>query len=218
MLIVIISSHDFGEHIMVTALITSALALSAFILSTVVLAHDKARLGVASRVMAWLSLAAAFAVPLMVLLTYLAPNDMAPLNLRLYHLSAGRHFSEAVPLNDRMIAFAFAAIPLGVAVWALLTLRQLFLNFAANEIFSQETSRTLSILSLTVFAYVAVAFVAQAPIGHFLRRSDPNNHIVFTLSIGLEDLVALFAAAIVAVIARVMSEATRVADENAKFV
>ncbi len=203
---------------MVTALIAAALTLSAFILSTAVLAHDRSRLALMSRVMAWLTLAAALALPLMVLLTYLSPNEMGPLNLRLYHLSGERRFSEAVPFNDRMIAFAFAAIPLGVAVWALLTLRQLFVSFAAHEIFSRTTSRTLSMLSLAVFAYVVVAFIAQAPIGHFLRRSDPNNHIVFTLSIGLEDLIALFAAAIVAVVARVMSEATRVADENAKFV
>jgi hypothetical protein len=202
---------------MVNALIAAALVLSAFILATAVLAHDRTRLALMSRVMAWLTLAAALALPLMVLATYFAPREMAPLNLRLYHLG-GRHVADGVPLDDRMAAFACAAVPLAIAVWALLTLRELLLQFAAHDVFSRQTSRTLSILSLAVFAYVVAAFVAEAPIGYFLRRADPDNHIVFALSIGLEDLVALFAAAVTAVIARVMAEATAVADENAKFV
>jgi hypothetical protein len=203
---------------MVNALIAAALVLSAFIVSTALLQHDRARLALMSRVMAWLTLAAAIALPLMVLATYLAPNEMRPLNLRLYHLSAGRNFSAAVPLDDRMLAFACAAVPLSIAVWGLLTLRQLFEAFAARDVFSQETSNTLRALSLALFAFVVAAFAAEAPISYFLMRADPHRSFTFALSIGLEDLVALFAAAVAAVIARVMSEATRIADENAKFV
>jgi Protein of unknown function (DUF2975) len=203
---------------MVNALILAALVLSAFIIATATLEHDRARLALASRVMAWLTLAAAVALPLMVLATYLAPHEMRPLNLRLYHLSAGRNFSAAVPIGDRMLAFACAAVPLSIAVWGLLTLRQLFEAFAAREVFSHETSATLRSLSLALFAFVVTAFAAEAPISYFLLRHDPNRTYTFALNIGLEDLVALFAAAVAAVIARVMSEAARVADENAKFV
>ena len=203
---------------MVNALIAAALVLSAFVVSTAVLKQDAARLALTSRVMMWLTLAAAFALPLMVLATYLAPNAMAPLNLRLYHLSAGRHFSDAVPIDDRMLAFACAAVPLSIAVWGLLTLRGLFASFAAHDVFSPATGATLRQLSLILFAFIVTAFAAEAPISYFLLRSDTHAHATFYLSIGLEDLVVLFAAAVAAVIARVMAEATRVADENAKFV
>jgi hypothetical protein len=203
---------------MVTGLIAAALALVAFNVWAALVAHDRARLAFLSRVMAWATLAAAVALPLAVLATYLAPEQTGPLNLRLYHLSAGRTLSERIPLDDRMLAFACALVPLAIAVWGLLSLRRLFELFAAGDIFSAATSKTLGALSLALFGFVVTAFIAQAPISYLLMRSHPEPRFVFAISIGLEDLVALFAAAVVAVIARVMSEATRVADENANFV
>ncbi len=203
---------------MVNGLIVAALVLVAFNVWAAVMRHDRSQLAFLSRVMGWLTLAAAFAWPLAVLATYLAPNAAAPLNLRLYHLSAGRVLSDHIPLDDRMLALACAAVPLAIAVWGLLSLRQLFEHFAKGDVFSPATSKTLGALSLALFGFVVTAFVAQAPISYLLMRSAPEPRFVFSISIGLEDLVALFAAAVAAVVARVMSEATRVADENANFV
>ena len=110
-----------------------------------------------------------------------------------------------------------AAVPLAVVVWGLMTLRRLLLLFAAGEIFSPRTSATLGSLSRVLFLFVVAGFVAQAPISYFLTRSAATLAVV-SLSLGLEDLIALFAAAVAAVVARVMSEATRLADENAALV
>lgn len=203
---------------MVNALIAAALVLSLFIIVAAVLPHDRARLALVSRVTSWLTLVAAIALPMAVVATYFAPRATASLNLRLYHLNPGNRLSEAVPLDDRMLALACAAVPLAIAVWGLLTLRQLFERFATGDIFSRATGNTLRALSLSLFAVVVTAFLAEAPISHFLVRAYPEPPYKFILSIGLEDLVALFAAAVVAVVARVMAEATHVADENAKFV
>ncbi len=203
---------------MVDALIAVSLALSLFIIAAAVLPQDRARLALASRVMSWLSLGAAIALPLAVVATYFAPRAMAPLNLRLYHLNPGNWLSEAVPLDDRVLALACAAVPLAVAVWGLLTLRHLFERFAAGDVFSPATGKTLRALSLSVFAAVISAFAAEGPISYFLLRANPAHGGSFALSIGLEDIAALFAATVVAVVARVMAEATRVADENASFV
>jgi hypothetical protein len=202
---------------MVNALITVALLLSAFVVATT-FARERVGLALISRAMSWLTLAAAFVLPLVIMATYLAPRMMAPLNLRLNHLSPGNRLTETVPLDDRMLALACAAVPIAIAVWGLLTLRQLFEKFAAGEVFSEATSRILRQLSLALFAFVVAAFAAEGPISHLLVRAYPKPPYVFALSLGLEDLIALFAAAIAAVIARVMSEATRMADENAKFV
>jgi ABC-type uncharacterized transport system permease subunit len=72
-------------------------------------------------------------------------------------------------------------------------------------------------LSLALFAFVIAAFLAEAPISYFLTRSTSEQAIV-SLSVGVEDLIVLFAAAIAGIVGRVMSEATRIADENAEFV
>lgn len=203
---------------MVNALIATALVLSVFIVIAAALPHDKVRLAYVSRLTSWLTLAAAIALPVAVVATYFAPRAMAPLNLRLYHLNPRNLLNDWVPLDDRMLALACAAIPIAIAVWGLLTLRQLFERFAAGDVFSQATSNTLRALSLSLFAVVVTAFAAEAPISYFLARADPSSPYTFALSIGLEDLVALFAAAVVAVVARVMAEATHVANENAQFV
>ena len=86
----------------------------------------------ASRVMAWVSAAAAIAVPIAVLATFLFPEQTAPLNLRLYHL-AGNGLTSAIPLDQRLFAFACAAIPLAIAVRGLLFLRRLFVLYARRD-------------------------------------------------------------------------------------
>ncbi len=203
---------------MVNALIAAALMLSAFILSTAVLAHDRQHLALMSRVMAWLTLSAAILLPLAVLATFIAPHDMAPLNLRLYHMDPGGRLRDSVPLDDRMLAFACASVPIAIAVWGLLTLRRLFELFAAGEVFSRNTRAALVTLSIVLFFYVLASFIAEGPIDYFLLRANPARPHVFALSLGLDDLITLFIAAVGSVIARVMAEGAAVADENAKFV
>ena len=66
------------EAHMVDALIAVSLALSLFIIAAAVLPQDRARLALVSRVMSWLTLGAAIALPLAVVATYFAPRAMAP--------------------------------------------------------------------------------------------------------------------------------------------
>jgi Protein of unknown function (DUF2975) len=207
---------------MVTALIAAALLLSAFILlnafivGTNVHAAGPGQLAWASRVLAWLTLAAAVALPALIVVTYLEPSAMAPLDLRLSHLDGGGRLRDSVPLDDRMLALAAALIPISLAVWGLLTLHQLLVGFARNDVFSQLAGKHLRALGLCIFGAEVTAFAAEGPITYFLERAHHVTVVAFSL--GLEDLVALFAASVVAIMATVMLEATRVADENAKFV
>ena len=204
---------------MVTALIGAALILSGFVVlnAFVVRANLQTErpghLAAVSRIMAWLTLAAAVALPVLIVVTYLEPNATAPLFLRLTHLNPGNRLSDSVPLDARVMALAIALVPIAVAVWGLLTLHRLLLGFATRDVFSQSAGKLLRTISLCIFVAEVASFLAEGPITYLLMR-----HEQISFSIGLEDLTALFTASVVAIMASVMLEATRVADENAKFV
>jgi Protein of unknown function (DUF2975) len=203
---------------MVTGLLLAAASLLAFSLWSAFAARDRKALQSASWAMAWLATAAAVIVPAAVLATYLFPSDAAPLNLRLYHLGGGSRLHDGVPLLNRLAAFACAAIPLGVASWGLVALRRLFLLYASGDVFSQNALNALSAVSAALFWYVLASFIAEGPITAALSWWKPEGHRVITFSIGLDDLMVLFLAAVASVITRVMAEAARLADENAEFV
>ena len=180
---------------MVTALIAAALILSAFIVlnAFVVRANLHAdrpgHLPVVSRIMAWLTLAAAAALPLLIVVTFLKPNATAPLFLRLTHLNPGNRLSDAVPFDDRLIALGIALVPVAIAVWGLLTLHRLLLGFATHDVFSQAAGKLLRTISLCVFAAEISSFFAEGPITYFLTRRDQ-----ISFSIGLEGVDDAFRA------------------------
>jgi hypothetical protein len=200
---------------MVVVLLIAAALLLIVGASTALGKHDSVHLARLSRLMSTVTLAAAVLVPLASLFAYVAPGTAAPLNLQLGHL--GHALTDAVPLEERLFAFGCAAIPLAVLVWGLLRLRRLFRLFASGTVFSSATSTVLSSFSLALFLFVITSIVAEAPISYFLTRAMQPDAMV-TLSLGAGDLVMLFAACVLGVIARVMSEAAKVADENASFV
>jgi hypothetical protein len=207
------------EVSVVTSLIAAALLLVGFSLWGIFAARDRSALKTASVIMAWLATAAVFVIPTAIFLTFLFPLEMAPLNLRLNHLDGGvARLHEHVPIFNRMLGFAIAAIPLAIASWGLLSLRKLFLLYASNEVFSPNAIKCLGAVSAALFWYVLVSFIAEGPITAAMSWWRPPGHRIISFDIGLDDLTLLFLAAVTSVITRVMAEAVRLADENAKFV
>ena len=75
-----------------------------------------------------------------------------------------------------------------------------------------------AIVANALFLGVLAEFVMEAPISFLLTWYLGPNHRSISLSFGTNDAAWLFIAGTVLVIARVMAEARRVADENAAFV
>jgi hypothetical protein len=170
----------------------------------------------ASRVMAWLSTAGFLIVPGIVIYMFLDPGHSQWLMFNMDHL--GATLNGAVPLQFRLAALACALAGVGFTMWALWSLRQLFLKYAAGEVFSQEALRYLNNVAVALFAGVIVDFAMQAPISFLLTWSLGHGHREISLGFGSGDVATLFMAGVVLVIARVMAEARRMADENAGFV
>ncbi|HEX4303568.1 MAG TPA: DUF2975 domain-containing protein [Rhizomicrobium sp.] len=169
-----------------------------------------------SRLMAWLATIGAVLAPLLDAFLYLAPGTYKALSLSADHM--GSALNDGVPLFYRLAALAFSLGAEAFMVWALWSLRNLFLRYASGEVFSPAALKALNHVAIALFASVIVGFVVRAPISVLLTWPLGEGHRALSLEIGSDDVVTMFIAATVLVIARVMNEAGRIAEENAKFV
>ena len=169
-----------------------------------------------SRLMAWLATIGAVVGPLVVAAVFVWPDLRSGESLDVDHL--GHLLSDAVPLPYRLAALAFALGAQAFTVWALWSLRTLFLRYAEGEVFSPAALKALNHVAVALLASVVVGFVIQAPITALLTWSLGHGHRAIAFNFGSGDITTLFIAGTVLVIARVMNEAGRIAEENAKFV
>lgn len=169
-----------------------------------------------SRVMAWLSIAGAVIGPIIVILCFLFPTATRVLDVHFSHL--GADLVAAVPIEFRVVAMLCALIPAGIASWGLVALARLFRCYAAGEVFSGKALAALSQVTAALFWNVLAAFVMQAPISILLTWYRGGHHREISLGFGSDDVEMLFLAGVTFVIARVMAEARRIADENESFV
>jgi hypothetical protein len=169
-----------------------------------------------STTMVWLSTLGFLVLPLVVAYTFLDP-DHAQWTMFTYE-HGGVSLSSSQPFEFRLLALTCALAPTAFTMWALWSLRRLFHLYAEGSVFSSEALSALNHVAVALLASVLVAFIMQAPISLALTWARGPHHREISLSFGSQDVATLFMAGVVLVIARVMAEARRVADENAKFV
>ncbi|HXC57582.1 MAG TPA: DUF2975 domain-containing protein [Rhizomicrobium sp.] len=169
-----------------------------------------------SRLMAWLATIGLILWPASDIFVYLHPAWAEGLNFDADHL--GTVLNDGVPILYRLAALAFSLGAEFFTVWALWSLRALFLLYAEGEVFSPQALKLLNNIAVALFAGVIVGFVVHAPITLLLTWPLGHGHQAISLNFGSDDVITLFSAGVGLVAARVMVEARRLADENAKFV
>ena len=178
--------------------------------------QNRASVAGLSTMMACLSTLGFVIFPLMIVYVFLDPDHSQWMMFTYVH--GGGTLSSQKPLEFRLMALICALAPTGFTMWALWSLRHLFLLYAKGSVFSAEALAALNHVAVALFASVVVAFAMEAPISLALTWPNGAHHREIMLSFGSNDVFTLFMAGVVLVIARVMAEARRVADENAKFV
>jgi hypothetical protein len=169
-----------------------------------------------SRLMAWLSTAGFVIVPAITIYAFLAPERSRWLMLDFDHLGAA--LNSAVPIPFRLVALICELFAVSFTMWALWSLRRLFFLYAKGEVFTPTALRSLNHVAMALLGGVIANFVMQAPISLVLTWYLGHGHRAISLAFGSGDISTLFTVGVVMVVARVMTEAQRVADENAKFV
>ena len=172
----------------------------------------------ASRIMAWLSLLGAIVYVAGEIFVFLVPDAAHALGEIEVHHVGTIPITSAIPFAYRLAALVVDLIPTALVAWALIELYRLFQHYARGEVFSVAAIGNLNRVAALMFWQVLASFVAQAPISYLLSLYRPAGHREVSLGLGSNDLAFLFMAGVVLVIARVMAEARRVADENASFV
>ncbi len=178
--------------------------------------NDPSNLAWLSRVMAGLATAGAVITPLAVIYSYPLPDSAKAMNFSVDQTST--LLTGAVPLVYRAAAMVFSLGAEAFTVWALWSLRLLFLGYARGEVFTPRALALLNNTAVAMFAGVIVTFAMHAPISVLLSWPSGPGHRELSLGFGNGDVANLFAAGVVLVIARVMVKARGLADENAKFV
>jgi hypothetical protein len=168
-----------------------------------------------SRRMAWLVTAAFWAVtPGLALYVLLFPEQLP------YHGWVAMAGFQPRPLPPLVAGAVFAA--LGVVsvpgLWGLWELKRLFEAYATGAIFTVAAARRLRHCG-----YALMVAGAGSPLGSMLLSAAlsldlPRHGRSLVISMSSDDLLLLLIGGVLLVIARVMGEAARIAEENAGFI
>lgn len=170
-----------------------------------------------SLIMAWGATLGAVWVPVLLTITILFPGHypfIGDVRADIPMLAA------PVPVFYRAAAFALSLIPNLFIVWAWWSLRLLFLHYAKGEVFSAGALNKIYMIALALLGSAITTIIVQ-PLSDIVldwSRVIAHHSFSFSFAFGSDDFAGLFKAAIVYVIALVMADARRLADENAKFV
>lgn len=129
--------------------------------------------------------------------------------------------ADEISLLARLASFGAMLVGSAPLLWGLWILRQLFLSYADGSVFSQDAARQLKRV-----AYALLALVIARPVGNALfslalsidtvKLPDGQGHLIIPM--GLTEVWLGLAGSMVLVIAWIMGEAAKLADENKSFV
>ncbi|WP_053147644.1 DUF2975 domain-containing protein [Pseudomonas sp. P97.38] len=119
---------------------------------------------------------------------------------------------------QRLGAILLSSIPLLALALGLANLRQLFKRYAQGLYFSSEAAVYLGRTGRAVALWVLLDFLCEPFLSLLMTIHAPVGQRLLTLSVTAPSFVALFLAACIAIIARILSQASEVDSENRTFV
>lgn len=124
------------------------------------------------------------------------------------------HFS----FTARLLACLVNLVPVGLLVYGLSRLRDLFRLYQASQIFGQENTQALLSFARLLFAYAIAKPIASAVISVIVTFNNPPGERQLVLTLSSNDLGVFFISAVFLIIAWVMAEAHKLAQDNAQIV
>ncbi|WP_259696903.1 DUF2975 domain-containing protein [Pseudomonas brassicacearum] len=110
------------------------------------------------------------------------------------------------------------SIPLLAPAVGLANLRRLFKHYAQGQYFSTAAAVYLGNAGRAVALWVLLDFICEPFLSLLVTINAPVGQRLLTFSITAPSFVALFLAACIAIIARILSQASEVDSENRTFV
>jgi hypothetical protein len=111
-----------------------------------------------------------------------------------------------------------SSVPLLALSIGLYHLRALFQGYGRQEYFSAAAATHLGVAGQSVAVWVGLNLVCEPLLSMWLTLRASAGHHLATVTLGSSDIVALFLAACITVIARILRQASEVHAENQSFV
>lgn len=125
---------------------------------------------------------------------------------------------EMLPWWQTLGAILLSSVPLLALANSLNHLRDLFLTYALGEYFSSTAAMHLGKVGHGVVFWVAASFVCTPLLSLWVTMLAPPGERALIISFTSADCVALFLAACISVIARILLQASELNSENQTFV
>ena len=152
-----------------------------------------------------------FCIPVLTLLFWLFFNDLPEGFTKDLPVVA----RQALPFLSLVLALLVSFIPASVAIYGLITLRQLFKLYENGIVFSTENVSCFRRLGYTLIAWVFANFIFVPLISVVISINNPPGARQLTVGFGSSDLATLIIGAIVILVSWVMHEASRLEQEQA---
>lgn len=129
-----------------------------------------------------------------------------------------RPLADPMPASSLLIGFAIAMFPGGLVMFAAWRLRSLFASYAEGSVFTAATARCLRDFALSIILIAAAKPVTGALLSVVLTVPNPPGQRMLSISLGSDDLTTVFIGCVFLVIAWIMEEGRKIADEQAQIV
>ena len=113
---------------------------------------------------------------------------------------------------------AITAVPVGVLLFGLWQVRALFADFAEGRVFTLASARHLRDFAASVMAQAILGPISSTALLLAFTFDNPPGKRQLGIALSSNDYLALIIGGVLLAVARVMVEATRIADEHASIV
>lgn len=124
----------------------------------------------------------------------------------------------AYPWWQRLGGILLSSIPLLPLIFGLSHLRALFRTYAHCDYFSITAAQHLGRVGQFIALWVLLTFLCEPLLSLWMTLREPAGHHVISVSFTTSDIVALFLAGCISIIARILARASKVHAENKQFV
>ena len=122
--------------------------------------------------------------------------------------------AQTLPIKTIILACLASLVPVTVAVYGILNLKELFKLYEKGIFFSERNVQCFRQLGYTLFSWVVANQIFGALISVVLTLNNPPGERMLVIQFSIANIGTLIIAAVVVLISWVMHEATRLEDEQ----
>lgn len=169
----------------------------------------------AARVMSGLCLFIIYALPLSLALIWANFQGLGPHMME--QLPSQVRF-ETLGVGTLLAGFVISMIPVSALIYGLINLRSLFRHYSRGVIFSREQAARLRRFALAAMLSVGLQILANSLLSVLLTFNNPPGMRQLAISVSSDQLGTIFLGGVFLVIAWIMGEGSRIAEDNAQIV